>query len=547
VVGDLVDAAGQRLGLVAAHRDVTDRVRAEEAARQSEAKFRTAFHQAGFGIVLVARDGRILDHNRAIQDLLGYGEAELAALRVQDLNQEADVERSGRFLAELFSGTLDGFSDERRYRRKDGTLVEVQLRVSPVPAPDGGVACALGIVEDVSARRQLERKLLTTERMASMGMLAAGVAHEINNPLSFVLANLGFAVEAIRTGTGSPGEVLRALEEALEGASRVRTIVRDVKTFSREHAEDAGTCQVAQVLQSAANVAQNELRLRARLVLDAGDVPPVAGSAHRVGQVLLNLLLNAAQAIPPGRAAENEVRVTATLDGPMVAIEVRDTGTGIAPEVQDRLFQPFATTKAAGQGTGLGLFISRELVVGMGGRIDVQSRPGAGTSFVVRLPRAPAVAAAAPPAAKAAPTPPAGRRASVLVVDDEPLVARALRRFLASRHDVTVEASGTAALARADAGEQFDVIFCDLMMPGMTGMELHAALRERHPDQAGRVVFMTGGAFTSEARQFLEQVPNRKVEKPFEQEAMLALVDAASRAPGSRSPGRLEPGPGAEA
>jgi len=524
VVGALRDPEGRVLGHVGAHRDVSARVRAEEAASQSEAKFRTAFHQAGFGVLLVARDGRIVDHNQAMRDLLGFTGEELSALRVQELNQAADAERSRRFLDGLFAGELDGYTDERQYRRKDGATLDVLLRVSPVPDPAGGVAHALGIVEDITARRLMERKLLSTERMASMGMLAAGVAHEINNPLSFVLANLGYALESARSGRGSSAEVARALEEAIEGANRVRSIVRDVKTFSREHAEDGGPCDLAQVLQATANVAQNEIRHRARLVLDVAALPPIAGSAHRIGQVLLNLLLNAAQAIPPGRAGENEIRVSASVDGPLVAVEVRDTGSGIAPEVRDRLFQPFATTKPDGQGTGLGLFISRELVRSLGGEIEVQSQPGAGTAFTVRLPWAKPARDVAPASAPAGPR--RSARARILVVDDDPLVARALQRLLASRHEVLVETSASAALARAAGDSRFDLVFCDLMMPDMTGMELHGVLRERHPELAARIIFMTGGAFTPEARQFLEQVPNPKVEKPFEHEAVLALVEA---------------------
>jgi CheY-like chemotaxis protein len=203
-------------------------------------------------------------------------------------------------------------------------------------------------------------------------------------------------------------------------------------------------------------------------------------------------------------------------------VEVQDTGPGIPLDVIGRIFDPFFTTKPVGVGTGLGLAICRSTIVALGGEIGVESEPDRGTIFRVVLPPARAPDEAPPPRA-AAPAP-AGRRGRVLIVDDEPRIGAMIRRILASEHDLTVLTSAQEALGRFEQGERFDAILCDLMMPEMTGMDLHAALATLAPDQADRMVLLTGGAFTPKAAQFLDRVPNVRLEKPFESANLRAVV-----------------------
>jgi CheY-like chemotaxis protein len=270
-------------------------------------------------------------------------------------------------------------------------------------------------------------------------------------------------------------------------------------------------------------MAWNEIRHRARLVKAYGPVPPVEGSESRLGQVVLNLLVNAAHAITEGSAEQNEIRVTTSTDAEGRAVlEVRDTGGGIAPGARQRIFDPFFTTKEIGVGTGLGLSICHGIVSAMGGTIAVDSQPGAGSLFRVVLPPA----SAAPPASRfAAPAAAPPRRCRILVVDDEPLIAAMLRRTLAPDHEVVAAESGREALHRlVDDRERFDLVLCDLMMPEMTGMEVHAALARSAPDEAERLVFVTGGAFTPRAQAFLAGVPNRCIDKPIDVLQLRALV-----------------------
>jgi CheY-like chemotaxis protein len=278
---------------------------------------------------------------------------------------------------------------------------------------------------------------------------------------------------------------------------------------------------VERVLESSLRMASNEIRHRARLVKDFSAVPPADGNEARLGQVFLNLIVNAAQAIPEGRAAENEIRIATRLEGEdRIVTEISDTGAGIPPDVLPRIFDPFFTTKPVGLGTGLGLAICRRIVLGLGGDIQVESVPGK-TTFRVTLHRA---AAPAEPARPVETEARAAHRGRVLVVDDEPMLCSLINRILGDAHDVVIAASARQALESIAAGERFDIILSDLMMPDMTGMELHAALARSVPEQASRMVFMTGGAFSPEAEAFLGGVSDRVLEKPFKPAALRQLV-----------------------
>ncbi|MET0405484.1 MAG: ATP-binding protein, partial [Cystobacter sp.] len=257
-------------------------------------------------------------------------------------------------------------------------------------------------------------------------------------------------------------------------------------------------------------------------------VPAVQGSESRLCQVFLNLLLNAAHAIPEGDALEHEIRVVIRESGAgEVVVEVRDTGVGMSPEVRARVFDPFFTTKPVGEGTGLGLSICHGIIDSMGGRIAVDSTVGKGSVFRVSL-----GVAGVPVEARAEPeAQPAVGRARILVVDDEPYVTRALQRSLSPEHEVATVNGARAALKLFDQGSRFDLILCDVMMPGMTGMDLYAELNRNVPDQAQRVVFMTGGAFTPRALSFLQEVSNPKLSKPLDLRQLRALVGRSSQIP----------------
>jgi CheY-like chemotaxis protein len=299
--------------------------------------------------------------------------------------------------------------------------------------------------------------------------------------------------------------------------------VRDLRLFSRsEDAETRGPVDIRSALESAIRMTSNEVRHRARLTRDYSDVAPVNGNESRLGQVFLNLIVNAAQAIPEGDATNNEIKIITRMDSSdRVAIEFHDTGAGIPAEVLPHIFDAFFTTKAAAIGTGLGLAICHRIVAEHDGEISVKSRPGSGTAFRIVL-RAAEQGAAAPPAATLGIL--TGRAGRVLVVDDEQLLCNAIERMLGADHYVTTVTSAREALSRLGGGERFDLILCDLMMPEMTGMDLYDELQQSTPRQAEKFIFMSGGAFTDNARAFLARSSKEVIDKPFKSAGLRQVV-----------------------
>jgi PAS domain S-box-containing protein len=412
----------------------------------------------------------------------------------------------------------------------DGAQVWLSTRLGPIKE-HGAVVGAVLVSRDVTAEKQTEMHLMAADRMASVGTLAAGVAHEINNPLASVIANLDMAVHDVAALAGQvevPRDLPEELEDARTAADRVREIVRDLKIFSRTEIDRRGPVDVEHVLDSTLRMAWNELRHRAKVEKQYGGVPAVDANDSRLGQVFLNLVINAAQAIPPGNYEANRIRVATRHDAPnnAVVVAISDTGGGIPDDARSRLFTPFFTTKPVGVGTGLGLAISHRIIQQFGGEITYDSEVGKGTEFRVTLPVA---GATRPPAVSGNIPVAAARRGSVLVIDDEEPLATAVKRYLSNEHDVTTAHSARAALDLLRAGNRYDVILCDLMMPQITGMELHAELASYDAAQAAKIVFVTGGAFTSGAREFLDRVPNRRLEKPFDLGRLRALVNQLVR------------------
>jgi signal transduction histidine kinase/ActR/RegA family two-component response regulator len=378
--------------------------------------------------------------------------------------------------------------------------------------------------------RRLQQQLLLADRLTSVGILAAGVAHEINNPLAYVLGNLEFALAhlaAPRAGEAAEiAEVIQALRHAREGSERIRLTTRDLRVFCRKDEETQGVVDVRSVMESSINMAWNEIRHRARLVRNFEAVPNILGNDNRLGQVFLNLLVNAAQALPEDRTDDNEISIAIRCAEQQVVIEVSDTGCGISGEQLKRVFEPFFTTKAPGLGSGIGLSICRSIVADLGGDIQVESRLDEGTLFRVLLPAQNATLSTRPPRIEAV----SARRARILVIDDEPALCAVIRRLLGSEHEIHTFVDAREALRLLRNDSAFDVIFCDLMMPRMSGIDFFAELSRLRRELASRTVFLTGGAFNGSARQFLSSFPNRVVEKPFEatslREAIAHVLEA---------------------
>ncbi|MBA3458650.1 MAG: response regulator [Deltaproteobacteria bacterium] len=408
-----------------------------------------------------------------------------------------------------------------------GQLRTLEVRSRLVCDAAGAPVRMIGTTHDITDHKETAARLVFADRMASVGTLAGGVAHEINNPLAFISAHL----ELIAPELGaSPVEIAAMLSETRAGVDRIKNIVRGLQAFSSTDEDQRSPLDVQRVLELALVMTDNQIRHRARLVRAFAPMPDVVANPATLAQVFLNLLVNAAEAIPEEETQGHTITVsTRSDDAGWAIIEIRDTGRGIARDIQNQIFDPFFTTKPVGKGTGLGLSMCHGIVRSLGGEVGFTTSPGAGTVFRVALP--PAIAAVranerppAPPPAIAKDVP-----KRLLIVEDEVVFANALRRLLQrDKHAITIVHEGKEALARAEAGERFDVIVCDLMMPAMSGMELHAKLSVVAPDQAARVIFLTGGAFSPMAKQFLDRMPNAWFEKPCDLDQLRAAIRRVS-------------------
>ena len=419
---------------------------------------------------------------------------------------------------ESFTCMIDG-EGNRRY----------ETRWAPLLDDDGKRAGAIGVGLDVTdledakvALRESEKLRMDAERMASLGTLAAGVAHEINNPLTYVNILLGrlVSLEQANARDDLGRHRLEMLDEVREGVGRVEEIVRALRTFSVSDDGTYGAADVHEALESALRMVGTEIRHRAELARDYAPIPMARGSAARLAQVFLNLLMNAAQSMPEGEAHTHQLRVrTRQREDGRISVEISDTGTGIPRELIGRIFEPFFTTKRVGQGSGLGLSICRGIVASMGGEITVESELGHGSRFQVIMPafdaRVVAPPGTRPPGtvfadgsgdgtpligAEVEPAQPHAHsgRARVLVVDDDRSVAKVVATVLGEHHEVTIARSGREALAALERVPDVDLIVCDLMMPEVSGIDLYETLVLVRPELADHFLFMTGGAFTPE-------------------------------------------------
>ncbi len=491
---------GDRRGAIAILHDATAEQAAQLALIRSERNSKALIESLPDAIAVLS-DERILYINAALARLLGLGpDDSLSGLSAGRLVHHADRAR----LRQIRDGSDP--AELRLNARNRGITAEI--RCVPIEF-DGAPAQAL-IARDVTERNELTARMMELDRMVAVGTLAAGVGHEINNPLAYMVANL----EELRKEIAA-AEPRLLLEETLQGASRIRDIVQALAGFSRAGVERT-TVSVGDALHSAITMSGNEIRHRARVSLDhQGDFYVVAGEAE-LAQVFLNLLVNASQALPNGTAETNEIRVRTYADpvANRVVCEVADTGSGIAPEILPRIFDPFFTTKPVGEGTGLGLSICRQTIRALGGDIEVETEVGVGTTFRVLLPPAEAVTEPLRLSRRARSTPAPDGRLRVMLVDDEASLLRALSRPLRRHFDLSLCVSAVEALEHLERGDDFDAIVTDLMMPGTSGMELYDQIRERFPKLAERVLFTTGGAFTPEARAFSAQMADRVLPKP---------------------------------
>jgi signal transduction histidine kinase/CheY-like chemotaxis protein len=427
----------------------------------------------------------------------------------------------------------------------------VRLPVSPRLDEVDAIATAINLVAEelggaVASRHDLETayeslqetqaQLVVAEKFAAIGQLASGVAHELNNPASWILLGLQHArrrvAEARSLGPEHHarlaeilGELDVMLADARAGMERIRVVVSDLRTLSRGDSDEVVDLALNDVVRLSLKLARPAYKDTAKIVLELGELPLITGSHARLGQLVTNLILNAAQAIGDG-GADHEIAITTRSDGQHVILSVEDSGPGIPPELRERVFEPYFTTKPADIGTGLGLALVRKIASAHGGlaRVGRGARSGAMIEVLFPIPHQPPL-----PVVEATPLPVATPilRGRLLIVDDEPMLLRAMADALREEHEVVTAQGGSEALAILEHDHGFDLVLCDLQMPALDGVAVYEAFTKLAPGRLDALVFMTGGVVTPRVQKFVERARPRLLDKPIDLDAILTLASAA--------------------
>jgi PAS domain S-box-containing protein len=522
------------VGVLGVARDVSaDRERAA-ALERSEARYTRLVEVASDAIFTVDEEGCFTSVNRSLEIALGRTRQELLGTHFTAVVDER--ERPGMW--QLLVRTLHSARTRGELRYTDAHGLERRGSIVATPIlEDGRVMGALGIARDVTEERLLTEQLVQQEKLAAVGQLVSGVAHELNNPLAGVLA---FAELMLEPPPEDP-ELHEAARTIYTEAKRAARIVSNLLTFARQHAPERASTDLNRVLLDALELRRYSLRVQqVDIVVELDyDLPCTWADPFQLQQVFLNLIGNAEQALAAA-AGDRRLTVRTHRRGGVLHATVEDTGPGIPADQLERIFNPFSTTKPTGQGTGLGLSISDGIVRQHGGRLRAESAPGAGATFVLELPLVtpPAAAAEVHAAADDAhdhslpPASASGR--TVLVVDDEPAIRGAVARYLRTRgHTVALADSGAAALA-ALAERPFDAVLLDLRMLDMSGDAVYAELARRDPRQAERVAFLSGDVHGGAAREFVEASGRPWLVKPFLLDELSALLDTLFETPHAR-------------
>jgi len=523
----VTDAATQLAGIA------VDRSRAGESLRQSEASFRSFVENSPIGIYRATSAGRLLAVNASLVKLLGFAsDGELLAVDLRHDLFASTIDRD-RFMRQL-QEKGEVTAAESEWRRKDGTTVTVRISARAYRDERGSVWFSEGFVEDVTPLRAVEQALRQSEKLAALGRLVSGVAHELNNPLASILHFAEDLLDDERTP-----EDLEALSIIRDQARRSRAIVRDLLAFVRMRETPREPVRLAEALQGcvrALKPAVNEIGATLLAHVSNSDIVALTDRAG-LQQIVTNLVMNGAQASGHG----GEVMFRADITHRELRIIVEDSGPGIPNDVMERIFEPFFTTKPLGEGTGLGLSVTLGLVQHVGGRIDVTNREGQspGARFTVLLPidladspedrePAPVLRSAASVAARA------GRPGPrVLVIDDEPTIRLGLRRFFTRRgwrvDDAADGAEGLSAILAERSG--YAAVVSDLKMPGCSGIELHDHVAAVAPELLERIVFSTGDVASPEAAEFVRRTRCKVMQKPFELRELEAILVRMVRRP----------------
>jgi PAS domain S-box-containing protein len=498
----------------------------------ADRRYRSMMHAAADAILVHDYETAfVLEANPSAERMFGYTTAELQRMTGRELTSSEAAESVSRISREL-QETGRALEHRLRMRRKDGSEFWASLRCSTYEFLGRKQYIAVlhevtALVENEQRLRDAQHQLLHSARLAAIGQMAAGVAHEINNPLQCILMGLEELDQDEPAGDAAVG-LHEAVADMREAVCRIRSLTRSLLPFARSERDGPESADVDELVRGCARMMQNEIRHTAQLELSLKVRRRLTCFPMRISQLLTNLVTNAVQAMEEGALDGNQLTV-ATREVPgALEIRVRDTGSGMSDDVRRKAFEPFFTTKPAGVGAGLGLALCADIVQTHAGTIAITSQEGRGTCLVVRLPYQNGLSSQEATEEKAA----AIGSGRLLLIDDDPIVLRSLARNLKRRYCVVTAHGGKKGVEILANDRAFDVVVCDLMMPGLDGPGVYSEIAAIAPDLPGRVIFCSGGVFSERVREFLASVKNPIVGKPASldqlEEAIARLPIAAS-------------------
>ncbi len=491
-----------------------DRIRLSEKVKQTEEKYRALVDEISDGY-FVLQDRRFVYVNKTFANIVGYGPEEIIGRDFSFFIDLASYPRLEQMV--LGDGSQPYYQEEFFLKTRDGVNVPVEIRITRTYTDDQ--LSLVGICRDIRERKALWDKMMRTEKLASLGGLIAGIAHELNNKLTPVLAY----AELMEDSDLDP-QNRRRIETIAKSGMGAKKIVQSLLLFTRQEKPQKKYVDINEVIHNALNLLHYQFKddnvaLRVDL---SPDLPDLLADFHQMEQVFLNIIKNAFEAM---EGAGGELSVRSFKDDTNVIVEVTDTGTGIQPDTIPLIFDPFFTTKEEGKGTGLGLSLCHGIIQEHGGDISVTSGQGR-TTFLIRLPlgKTPAqqVQAQTAPDADASVNP----RKAILVIDDEPSIAHLLSELLEGKYDVSSMSNGHEAL-EAVATTSFDLIISDIKMPGMDGIEFYRWIEANQPSYKEKIIFTTGVVFDSKVQIFLEETRNPYLTKPFKIAKLMETVETA--------------------
>ncbi|MBN1375587.1 MAG: PAS domain S-box protein [Dehalococcoidia bacterium] len=526
IYSKLVTVRGQKYILCLA-RDLTERILADKVLKRSEERFRTVLEDMDNGYFELDSHGHYTFVNDAMCKILGLSRAEIVARHFSKFVDPSDtkfIDSSRVMIGDVATRGVTRSGVFGTIVKGEGSRRIIGISASPMRDAAGAITGVRGITRDITDRIKIEQQLLIASKLASIGELAAGVAHEINNPLTAIM---GFSQLLIEE-EGLPGRIKSDLEKIYNQSQRAARIVQNLLTFARNYTPEKNIIDINELIQKTLELRIYEHSVgNIEVIKELQDgLPGISADEHQMQQVLLNIIINAEHSIAVNQKAGSIKIVTGQVED-KVRIAVTDDGPGIPGEILNRLFDPFFTTKDVGQGTGLGLSVCHGIITNHGGRIYAESVMGEGATFVIEL-----------PVSKASSGRPAGEPAKlqkcingsaagkkVLVVDDETVIRDILTRVLSERgYSVDSASSGQEGLQKIESSE-YDVYLLDIKMPGIDGGDMYEIIGSRYPHLTARVIFITGDTVTKTTLDFLESTRRQYFGKPLDFVKLINTVD----------------------